>query len=119
MLDRLALLPLPTLQGERVTLRAAQESDVDDRLRHPIDPGEEDGYGSSWRREWDGRRYECRGQLTATRHPPDPGIYTWAVEHNGQCIRSAGLRVDADQHSATTRSACSSQLCAATGWAVR
>jgi RimJ/RimL family protein N-acetyltransferase len=100
MLDRLALLSLPRLQGERVTLRASQESDVDDRLRHPIDPGEEDGYGSSWRREWDGRRYHRREQLTATRHPPEPGIYTWAVEHNGQCIGSAGLRVNADQHSA-------------------
>jgi [ribosomal protein S5]-alanine N-acetyltransferase len=100
MLDRLALLPLPRLQGERVSLRAPQESDVDDRLRHPIDPGEEDGYGSSWRREWDGRRYHSREQLTATRHPAQPGTYTWAVEHNGHCIGSAGLRVDAGQHSA-------------------
>lgn len=40
-LDRLALLPPPRLQGERVTLRAPQESDADDRLRHPIGPGEE------------------------------------------------------------------------------
>ena len=55
MLDRLTLPPLPTLQGERVVLREPQDSDVDDRLRHPIDPEEEDGYGSSWRREWDGR----------------------------------------------------------------
>jgi ribosomal-protein-alanine N-acetyltransferase len=100
MLDRLALLPLPRLQGERVTLRASRESDVDDRLRHPIDPDEEDGYGSSWRREWDGRRYYSREQLTATRHPAQPGIYTWAVEHNGYCVGSAGLRVDAGQHSA-------------------
>ncbi|HSS92078.1 MAG TPA: hypothetical protein VLL69_22435 [Streptosporangiaceae bacterium] len=34
---------------ERVILRDSIESDVDDRLRHPIDPEEEDGYGSSWR----------------------------------------------------------------------
>jgi hypothetical protein len=73
MLDRLALLPLPRLQGERVILRASRESDVDDRLRHPIDPDEEDGYGSSWRREWDGRRYHSREQLTATRHPARTG----------------------------------------------
>jgi hypothetical protein len=26
----------------------------------PSTPGEEDGYGSSWRREWDGRRYHSR-----------------------------------------------------------
>ena len=43
MLDRLALPPLPTLRGERIILRAPRESDVDDRLRHPIDPEEEDG----------------------------------------------------------------------------
>ena len=48
--DRLTLLPLPTLRGERVILRGRRESDIDDRLRHPIDPEEEDGYGSSWRR---------------------------------------------------------------------
>ena len=47
MLDRLALLALPNLRGERVILREFRESDVDDRLRHPIDPEEEDGYGSS------------------------------------------------------------------------
>src|SRR6516165_10506177 len=56
MLDPLTLPPLPTLQGERVILREPRDCDVDDRLRHPIDPEEEDGYGSSWRQEWDGRR---------------------------------------------------------------
>jgi len=86
--------------GERVILRGHRESDVDDRLRHPIDPGEEDGYGSSWRREWDGRRYHTREHLTAGREPPDPSCYTWAVEHDGHCIGSAGLRVDPDQHCA-------------------
>jgi hypothetical protein len=60
VLDRLILPSLPTLQGEHVVLRGHLESDVDDRLRHPIDPEEEDGYGSSWRREWDGRRYHTR-----------------------------------------------------------
>ena len=101
MLDPLPLPPLPDLPGERVILRAFRASDVDDRLRHPIDPAEEDGYGSSWRREWDGRRYHTREHLTARQEPPEPGGYTWAVEHEGQCIGSAGLRVDADQHSAT------------------
>jgi hypothetical protein len=48
MLDPLTLLPLPTLHGERVILRGPRDSDVDDRLDHPIDPEEEDGYGSSW-----------------------------------------------------------------------
>jgi RimJ/RimL family protein N-acetyltransferase len=32
---------------------------------------------------------------------PGPGSYQWAVEHEGHCIGSAGLRVDADQHCAT------------------
>ncbi|MBO0803267.1 MAG: hypothetical protein J2P25_09370 [Nocardiopsaceae bacterium] len=32
MLDRLALPDLPVLRGERVTLRAARESGIDDRL---------------------------------------------------------------------------------------
>jgi hypothetical protein len=44
----------------RVILRDSIDSDVDDRLRRTIDPGEEDGYGSSWRREWDGERYHTR-----------------------------------------------------------
>ena len=101
MLAPLTLLPLPTLRGERVIVREPRDSDVDDRLRHPIDPEEEDGYGSSWRREWDGRRYHTREHLTANRCPPDPGAYTWAVEYDGQCIGSAGLRVDPDQHCAT------------------
>ncbi len=101
MLDRLTLPPLPTLHGERVILRAPQDSDVDDRLRHPIDPAEEDGYGSSWRRDWDGRRYHTRQHLLAGRRPPAPGRYQWAVEYDGHCIGSAGLRVNADQHRAT------------------
>lgn len=91
---------LPVLQGERVTLRGSRESDIDDRLRHPIDPEEEDGYGSSWRREWDGRTYHTREHLTATRQPPDSSAYTWAVEYDRHCVGSAGLRVDADQHCA-------------------
>jgi hypothetical protein len=40
MLDRLILPALPVLPGERVILRDSTESDVDDRLRHPIDPEE-------------------------------------------------------------------------------
>jgi len=60
MLDRLALPALPVLPGGRAILRDSIDSGVDDRLRHPIDPGEEDGYGSSWRRERDGERYHTR-----------------------------------------------------------
>jgi hypothetical protein len=100
MPDRLTLLPLPTLRGDRVILRGRRESDIDDRLRHPIDPEEEDGYGSTWRREWDGRRYHAREHLAAGHGPGEPGCYTWAVEHEGHCAGSAGLRVDADQHGA-------------------
>jgi [ribosomal protein S5]-alanine N-acetyltransferase len=101
MPDRLALLPLPTLRGERVILRERRDSDIDDRLRQPIDPEEEDGYGSSWRREWDGRRYHTREHLAARQGSDAPGVYSWAVEHEGHCIGSAGLRVDPDQHCAT------------------
>jgi len=101
MLDRLTLPALPTLPGHRVVLRGFRETDVDDRLREPIDPEEEDAYGSEWRREWDGRRYHTREYLIATREPPEPGAYTWAVEHDGHCVGSAGLRVNAGQHRAT------------------
>ncbi|MGH3149547.1 MAG: GNAT family N-acetyltransferase [Streptosporangiaceae bacterium] len=101
MLDRLTLPALPTLPGPRVVLREFREADVDDRLREPIDPEEEDAYGSEWRREWDGRRYHTREYLTANREPPEPGVYTWAVEHGGHCIGSAGLRVNTGQHRAT------------------
>ena len=101
MLDRVALPALPTLGGERVILRGFRESDIDDRLRHPIDPEEEDGYGSSWRREWDGRRYHTREDLTRDRRRPDSSTYSWAIEYDGQCIGSARLVIDRDQHSAT------------------
>lgn len=100
MLDRLTLPGLPTLPGQRVVLREFRETDIDDRLREPIDPEEEDGYGSSWRREWDGRRYHTREYLIAGREPPQPGVYSWAVEHGGHCIGSAGLDVDTGQHRA-------------------
>jgi RimJ/RimL family protein N-acetyltransferase len=98
MLDSLTLPPLPTLYGERVILRDPRDSDVDDRLRHPIDPEEEDGYGSSWRREWDGRRYHTREYLTAASSPSDPRTYTWMVEYDGHCIGSAGLELNPQQH---------------------
>jgi [ribosomal protein S5]-alanine N-acetyltransferase len=100
MLDRLALPALPVLRGERVILRDRADSDVDDRLRHPIDPEEEDGYGSSWRREWNGERYHTREHLLAGRTPPEPGIYEWAIEYDRHCVGQAGLRVNADQHRA-------------------
>jgi RimJ/RimL family protein N-acetyltransferase len=100
MPDPLPFAPLPVLRGERVLLRGSRDSDIEDRLRHPIDPEEEDGYGSAWRREWDGRRYHTREHLAAARRP-EPGEYRWAVEHNGCCIGGTGLRVDAGQHRAT------------------
>jgi [ribosomal protein S5]-alanine N-acetyltransferase len=100
MLDRLTLPASPVLRGKRVILREHAESDVDDRLRHPIDPEEEDGYGSSWRREWDGARYHTREYLLAGRKPAEPGVYEWAVEYDRHCVGHAGLRVDADQHRA-------------------
>src|SRR6266487_1069203 len=101
MPDPLPFAPLPVLRGERVLLRGPRDSDIEDRLRHPIDPEEEDGYGSAWRREWDGRRYHTREHLTATRGPLDSSAYTWVVEYDSQCVGSAGLRVDPDQHFAT------------------
>ena len=79
MPDPLPLFPLPTLRGERVILRRSRDCDVDDRLAHPIDPEEEDNYGSQWRREWDGRRYHTREHLSSGMPPPDPvttGIYS-------------------------------------------
>lgn len=100
MPDRLRLGPLPVLDGERVILRERGESDIDDRLRYPIDLGEEDGYGSSWRRDWDGRRYHICEHLAAGHGPAEPGSYRWEVGHEGHCIGSAGLRVDADQRGA-------------------
>jgi RimJ/RimL family protein N-acetyltransferase len=100
MPDPLPFAPLPLLRGERVLLRGPRDSDIEDRLRHPIDPEEEDGYGSAWRREWDGRRYHTREHLAAARRP-EPSAYRWAVEHHGGCIGGAGLRVDAGQHRAT------------------
>jgi RimJ/RimL family protein N-acetyltransferase len=119
MLDRLALPPPPTLRGERVILREPRDSDVDDRLRRPIDPEEVDGYGSSWRREWDGRRYHTREHLTAARCPPDPGTYAWAIEYDGRCAGSAGLRVDPDQHHATSTVGLFVAALRSRGWAVR
>jgi ribosomal-protein-alanine N-acetyltransferase len=101
MLDRLALPALPVLRGGRAVLRDFVASDVDDRLRHPIDPEEEDGYGSSWRRERDGERDHAREHLLANRTPSQPGAYERAVEHGGYCVGHAGLRVDADQHGAS------------------
>jgi len=100
MLDSLTLSPLPTLHGERVILRGRRDSDVDDRLRYPIDPEEEDGYGSSWRREWDGRRFHTREYLATFGSSPDPRTYTWMVEYDGHCIGSAGLEVNPGQHCA-------------------
>jgi RimJ/RimL family protein N-acetyltransferase len=104
VLDRLALpAELPVLRGERVILRGPRESDIDDRLAYPIDPDEEDAYGSSWRREWDGRRHHTREYLMAGQSPPRPNRSecSWVVEHEGHSIGSAQLRVDADQHCAT------------------
>jgi RimJ/RimL family protein N-acetyltransferase len=100
VLDSLTLPPLPTLYGERVILRGPRDSDVDDRLRLPIDPEEEDLYGSAWRREWDGRRYHTREYLTAGSSSPDPRAYAWKVEYDGHCIGSAALDVNPEQHSA-------------------
>jgi RimJ/RimL family protein N-acetyltransferase len=100
MLEPLPLPSLPVLRGERVILRGPRDSDIDDRLPFPIDPEEEDAYGSAWRREWDGRRFHTREHLAAARKPPEPGTYEWTVEHNDRCIGGTGLRVDAGQHTA-------------------
>lgn len=101
MLDRLALSPLPTLRGDRVIVRWSRESDIDDRLCYPIDPEEEDGYGLSWRREWDGRRYHSREHLTGDRGPRAAGTYSWAIECEQRCSGGVRLVVDVDQHCAS------------------
>jgi len=101
MPERLALPPLPTLRGNDFVLRGRRESDIDDRVREPIDPEEEDAYGSSWRREWDGRRYHGRGDVAARFLADEPDAYAWAVEYEGRCIGGAGLRVNRDQHRAS------------------
>jgi len=98
MPDRLALPPIPVLRGENVLLRGRRETDIDDRTREPIDPEEEDAYGSSWRREWDGRRYHNREDVATRFLADEPDAYTWAVEYEGRCIGAAGLRVNRDQH---------------------
>jgi RimJ/RimL family protein N-acetyltransferase len=42
-----------------------------------------------------------REHLTSARCLLDDGTCAWAVEYDGRCIGSAGLRVDPDQHRAT------------------
>lgn len=90
----------PTLTGDRVLLRAPHERDVDDRLRYPIDPEEEDGYGGAWRRDWDGRRFHNRDDLMRLRLRSRPDDVDWSVESAGQCIGSTRLRVDTGNHRA-------------------
>lgn len=100
MPDRLLLPDQPTLRGRHVVLRRRQNSDVDDRVAAPIDPEEEDAYGSTWRREWKGERFHTRERVAARFLADEPEAYTWAVEHEGRCIGGTGLRVNADQHRA-------------------
>jgi len=89
MPDQQTLRLLPVLRGARVILRGRRELDIEDRLRYPIDPGDEDNYGLSWRRDWDGRRYHTRGPADG-HGPAEPGNYRWAAGHAGQCIGNAG-----------------------------
>lgn len=91
----------PTLSGDRVILRVPREHDIDDRLRYPIDPEEEDGYGGGWRRGWDGRRFHNRLDSVERLPHPRPGHLEWSIEYGGECIGSARLRVDAGNHRAT------------------
>jgi [ribosomal protein S5]-alanine N-acetyltransferase len=100
MPERLVMLDLPILRGERVVLRRRRDSDVDDRAAAPIDPEEEDAYGSTWRREWKGELFHTREGVAARFLVDEPGAYTWAVEHEGRCIGGTGLRVNVDQHRA-------------------
>lgn len=99
------MLPLPAtapvLTGTRVILRPPVEHDIDDRLRYPIDPEEEDGYGGSWRRAWDGRRFHSRDDLAGRRTTPPHGQFDWSMEHLGECVGSTRLRVDAGNHRGT------------------
>ena len=78
-------------------MRGHREPDVDDRLRHPIDPEEEDGYGSSWRRERDGRRYHT-GEHSHSRAPdrrpraPRSQRLLTAATRGGAILASHGIR---------------------------
>lgn len=101
MLDPLRLPDLPVLKGDRVTLRCPLPRDIDDRLAFPIDPAEEDAYGSEWRRDWDGRTHPTREHLAAAQQPGGPGAYHWSAEYDGRCVGSARLAVNASQHRAT------------------
>ena len=99
------MLPMPAtapvLTGRRVILRPPVEHDIDDRLRYPIDPEEEDGYGGAWRRTWDGRRFHSREDLAGRRTTPPHGQFDWSLEHLGECVGSTRLRVDAGNHRGT------------------
>ena len=87
----LAGLPtLPVLPGRRVIRRDSIESDVDDRLGHPIDPGKEDGYGSSRRREWDGKRHHTR------QGPPLASRVTSREVTNARAYRPLPASADGD-----------------------
>ena len=91
----------PLLQGARVRLRAARESDIEDRLPYPIDPEEEDLYGSGWRRKWKGQRFHTREHLAAQLAAARPeGQVRWSIEHDGRAIGGCGLNVDAGNHRA-------------------
>lgn len=91
----------PLLRGERVLLRPPQQSDIDDRLRYPIDPIEEDLYGGGWRRKWKGQRFHTREHLAAQMDLPiPPGHVSWCVEHQSRAVGACGLRVDDGNHRA-------------------
>lgn len=90
---------VPELHGERLLLRAPKPADIDDRLRYPIDPKEEDGYGGGWRREWHGERFHSRGRLDQREHRP--GELAWAMDHDGSSIGECQLRVDIGNHRAS------------------
>lgn len=101
MPDRLALLPLPTLRGERVILRKGRDSDVDDRLRHPI---------TRKKKMATARRGGASGIAAATtfartwlpaRARPLPASIAGPWSTKATAFGSAGLRVDPDQHCAT------------------
>jgi len=86
-----------------VLLRPPRPSDIDDRLRYPIDPAEEDLYGGNWRRLWKGQRAHTREHLAAQQAAAavPAGHLNWCIELEGRAVGGCGLRVDTGNHRAS------------------
>lgn len=89
-------MTLPVLSGERVTLRAPEPRDVEDRLRCGRDAEMLRMLGDDPSGAGPITREAAEGWLARTR---DERGY-WAIEVDGRCVGSAGLIANADGHTA-------------------